>query len=356
VISGTPTRAGYYTARVQGFGSGGYGQPVPINFVITGVAGTLPPLFTLQPVSQTVMAGAAVTFTAAASGLPTPTFQWRRNGTALAGATAASLTIPAALPADAGDYTLVATNSSGTATSSVAKLTVTIGEGSSRLSNLSVRTTLAAFGLSNAMADPRLELYEGNTRVFQNDDWPLTLSPVFTDVSAFPFTAGSKDAAFVRGIEGARSIWALGTGPGVVLVEAYDTGSSNSPRLVNVSARNRVGTGDDILIAGFTIAGTGTKQLLVRAIGPGLAAFGVPGTLADPRLEIFTGSGIRVTENDNWSADLAPTFTDVGAFALPAGSRDAALLARLVPGSYTVQVRGADGGTGEGLVEIYEVR
>ena len=126
---------------------------------------------------------------------------------------------------------------------------------------------------------------------------------------------------------------------------------------MNVSARNQVGTGDNILIAGFAISGSGTKALLIRAVGPGLSAFGVPGILADPKLEIFNNIGTKVAENDNWSSDLAATFTSVGAFALPSGSKDAALVTSLDAGkSYTVQVKGADSGTGEALIEIYELR
>jgi len=140
----------------------------------------------------------------------------------------------------------------------------------------------------------------------------------------------------------------------VVLVEAYDTGSTSSPRLVNMSARNLVGTGDDILIVGFNVGGAGTKRLLIRAIGPKLAGFGVSGFLTDPKLEVYRGD-TRISENDNWSSSLASTFGAVGAFGLDAGSRDAALLADLAPGGYTVWVRGADGGTGEALVELYEV-
>jgi hypothetical protein len=254
------------------------------------------------------------------------------------------------------------------------------GTVTARLSNLSVRTAmaagqtlivgmfvsggarnvlvraagpaLAAFGLATAMSDPRLELYTGSTLTFENDSWPASLAPTFASVGAFAFPANSSDAAFVQPFDGARSIQARGTGPGVVLVEAYDIGEGNSPRLTNVSARNRVGTGDDILIAGFNIAGTGDKQLLVRAVGPTLR---VTGFLADPLLEVFSGAGVKITENDNWAPGLASTFSAVGAFALDAGSRDAALLTTLAPGSYTVQVRGAGGGTGEALIEIYEV-
>jgi len=205
------------------------------------------------------------------------------------------------------------------------------------------------------MADPRLDLFNGSVAVFSNDNWPASLADTFAAVGAFPFPADSRDAAFMQGLNAAYSIQARGTGPGVVLVEAYDVGAATTARLVNVSARNRVGTGDDILIAGFNISGAGSKQLLIRAVGPGLAAFVVTGTLADPKLEIFNGAGQKQTENDNWVATLVPTFRLVGAFDLAVGSRDAALVAVLPPGSYTVQVRGADGGTGEALVEIYEL-
>ena len=214
---------------------------------------------------------------------------------------------------------------------------------------------LAGFGLTNAMTDPRLDLYNGTTVTFSNDDWPAALTDTFSSVSAFPFDSGSRDAAFVQPVDGGRSIQARGTGAGVVLVEAYDTGSGNTPRLINVSARNRVGTGDDILIAGFNIAGTGTKPLLIRAVGPKLADFGVENVLADPKLEIYGAGSVKLSENDTWNATLAPAFTAVGAFPLDPGSRDAALLTSLATGSYTVQVSGANGGTGEALIEIYEV-
>jgi hypothetical protein len=166
---------------------------------------------------------------------------------------------------------------------------------------------------------------------------------------------GSRDAAFRQPLNGSFSIQVRGAGAGVVLVEAYDAAEASTSRLTNVSARNRVGTGDNILIAGVTLTGTGTKQLLIRAVGPGLAGFGVTGALTDPRVDVFNSAGLRLVENDNWAAAIAPTFANVGAFALPVGSRDAALLTTLPPGSYTVQVRGADDGTGEALVEIYEV-
>jgi hypothetical protein len=389
-ISGTPTAAGTFTVSVLAWlYAGGAATPNndtfgpnPITFTISpGAAG--PPTFTLQPVSQSVTVGAEVTFTASANGNPAPAFQWRRNGSAISGATGASLRLPGAQLSDAGDYSVVASNSAGSVTSTTANLVVNSPGQTARLSNLSVRASLEAeqtlivgvvvsgggardvlvraagpaltgFGLTGAMTDPRLELYNGPTLILENDNWSSALADTFTSVGAFAFTAGSRDAAFIQLMDGPRSIQARGTGAGVLLVEAYDTGSGSSPRLINVSARNRVGTGDNILIAGFNIAGAGAKQLLVRAVGPKLAAFGVSGVLADPKLEVYSGS-VLLGANDTWSAALVPTFDAVGAFQLDAGSRDAALLTSLAPGSYTVQVSGADGGTGEALIEIYEV-
>jgi len=216
---------------------------------------------------------------------------------------------------------------------------------------------LAPFGVSGTMSDPRLALFKDTGQLDANDNWGGTsaLSAAFASVGAFALPPASLDAALLRAMDGGQTAQVTGSGAGVVLVEAYDAGTGNSPRLINVSARNRVGTGDDILIAGFNITGTGTKQLLVRAVGPTLSVFGVEGTLSDPKLEIYSDAGVKLTENDNWAASLAPTFSAVGAFQLTAGSRDAALLTNLATGSYTVQVSGVSGGTGEGLIEIYEV-
>jgi hypothetical protein len=366
------------------------GAPVPtllIDYTPGGGGGNTAPVFTTQPVGQVVAAGGSVTFTAAATGTPAPAYQWRKDDVALTGATNATLTLTNVTSANAGSYTVVATNAAGSVTSTPAILTVTGGNtGTSRLSNLSVRAamtagqtlivgfsvsggarsilmrgvgpTLTSLGVGGAMSDPRLELYNDTTLVAQNEDWgnSSALSDAFASVGAFAFLANSKDAAMLQPIDGTRSVQLKGTGPGVALVELYDTGSGNTPRLVNVSARNQVGTGDNILIFGFFINGTGTKNVLIRAVGPRLADFGVSGVLDNPRLDVFrSGSSTPMIGNDDWDASLAPTFTAVGAFSLVNGSKDAATIVSLSPGGYTVQVSGVGGGTGEALVEIYEV-
>jgi hypothetical protein len=360
-----------------------------IDYTASTGGGNTAPTITAQPASQSVAAGATVTFTVAATGAPAPSFQWRRDGTAIPRATTASLTLANVAASDSGSYSVLVSNAAGSVTSAAATLTVTSGSGAgvtARLSNLSVRAamdagqtlfvgfsvsgggrsilaravgpTLASFGLTGTMTDPRLELYNGTALVAENDDWgsSAALTNAFASVGAFPLVANSRDAAFLQTVDGTRSVQLKGTGAGVALVELYDIGSGISPRLVNVSARNQVGTGDNILIFGFFVDGTGTKNLLIRAIGPRLADLGVTGVLADPRFDVFrAGTAAAIAGNDNWADALAPTFAAVGAFGLTPGSRDAALVTALTPGSYTVQVSGVGGVTGEALVEIYEV-
>jgi sugar lactone lactonase YvrE len=339
------------------------------------------PAITAQPANQTVIAGSTTTLSVTATGNPAVTYQWRKDGVNLSGATSNALSLSNVTSANAGSYTCVITNTVGSITSNSATLTV---NPSSALANLSVRTTMATgqtlivgavvrggsknvliraggpalnqFGLVG-MTDPNLEVYaSGNALVAANNDWPATLKTTFASVGAFPFVDGSKDSALIQAFEGSFTALARGIGPGALLIEAYDTTGGTAARLINVSARNQVGTGGDVLIAGFVINGTGTKQLLIRGVGPGLGQFGVTGFLADPKIQVYDSKNAEVASNDNWTASLATTFSSVGAFNLPANSKDAALLVTLAAGaSYTVIVSGADGGTGDGIVEIYEV-
>ena len=375
-LSVSSANAGTYAVAA----SNSQGTVVSSGATLTVTAPVSAPAFTSQPASQTASAGSSVVLTAGAVGSPQPAYQWLKNGAVIVGATNAALILPSVSSSDAGNYYVIATNTAGAATSTSATLAVTPA---SALSNLSVRTTLSSgqtlivggvvsggskpilvraagpalnkFGLVG-MFDPRLELYAGQVPVGSNDNWQSTLATTFSRVGAFAFDVGSLDAAFSQSLNGAFTVQAKGTGPGALLVEAYDTGGGVAPRMVNISARNFVGTGADILIAGFALSGTGTKQLLIRAVGPTLAAFGVSNALADPKVAVLSGAGVIITENDNWEAALAATFSQVGAFPLSIGSRDAALLVTLSAGaSFTVQVSGVNGTTGEALIEIYEV-
>ena len=120
----------------------------------------------------------------------------------------------------------------------------------------------------------------------------------------------------------------------------------------NLATRGQTGTGNSVLTAGFVIGPGANKQVIVRAIGPSLSAFGLTGLLADPVLTIFNAAGTVVATNDNWLAADAAAQASVGAFALPAGSKDSVVVTTLAPGNYSAQV---SGGSGLALVEIYEV-
>jgi hypothetical protein len=231
-----------------------------------------------------------------------------------------------------------------------------------------VGPTLAVFGVPGILSDPKLEVFSGVNNINENDDWAgnAEVTSVGTAVGAFALSSpGSKDAALYNPAfaPGSYSVQITGGGgsTGVALAEIYDATAPGAfgpttPRLTNVSARTQVGTGGDILIAGFTLGGLTAKTVLIRAIGPALAAFGVPGALVDPKLELFSGSA-KIHENDDWggSASVATTAASVGAFPLAPSSRDAVLVVTLAPGSYTAQVTGVSGTTGVALVEIYEV-
>jgi hypothetical protein len=244
------------------------------------------------------------------------------------------------------------------------------GAGTSGAKPLLVRgigPALTGFGVGGALADPKIELYNaGATKLFENDNWNATDAATFAGVGAFPLTVGSRDAAVYQSTLPSATYSAqvsgVGGATGVALAEIYDVTAGAAftpatPRLVNVSARAVSGTGADVLIAGFVIAGPGTKSVLIRAIGPTLRNFGVTDVLADPRLELISAAGAKLQENDNWGGGPALTaaFTAVGAFPLAASSLDAAVFATLGPGGYTAQVSGIGGGTGVTLIEIYEV-
>jgi hypothetical protein len=128
-------------------------------------------------------------------------------------------------------------------------------------------------------------------------------------------------------------------------------------RFLNLSTRAIVATGGDIMIAGFVVDGERPMRVLVRAIGPTLGTFGVTGALTDPQISVLTSSGALAANNNDWgdNTSVRDAAASVGAFALTAGSRDAALIATLSPGAYTAQVSGVNNSTGIALVEVYEL-
>jgi hypothetical protein len=168
-------------------------------------------------------------------------------------------------------------------------------------------------------------------------------------------TGGARLSGGIDPVSGFLS-GTLSGGPGGAFTGAPATGPALSDgALRNLSTRGQVGAGGNILIAGFVVTGPEPKQVLVRAVGPSLAGFGVAGTLTDPVLEVYRGD-TRLASNDNWGGleAVQRLAGQVGAFPLQPSSLDAALVLTLAPGAYTAQVSGVAGRTGVALVELYD--
>jgi hypothetical protein len=239
------------------------------------------------------------------------------------------------------------------------------GTGSKQILLRGVGPTLAQFGITQVLPQSHLALMSQTaSTIAANSAWGggTSLLQAFTAVGAFPLAPNSADAALLQGL-GAGAYTAQLSGvsntTGVGLAEIYDADSGpTAAHLSNISARASVGTGSNVLIAGFVISGNTPETVLIRGIGPALGRFGVSGSLAAPELVLYDSGNNTLQTNSGWGggASLAQAFASVGAFSLAANSADAAILVTLPPGAYTAEVSGVNGSTGVGLAEIYEVR
>ncbi|MDO8545313.1 MAG: hypothetical protein Q7S40_33140 [Opitutaceae bacterium] len=181
-------------------------------------------------------------------------------------------------------------------------------------------------------------------------------------MGAFPLESGSKDAATSVTLAAGSYTVHLTAKPGesgVALVEIYED-DNEADRMLNLSTRAFVAPGFPA-IAGLGVRGAVPKKMLLRAVGPTLAGFGVGQPLSNPRLELKDERATTVALNDDWEAnsnlgELRGAATAVGAFPLSAGSRDAALLVTLSPGNFTAIVESGANESGVVLVEVYEVQ
>jgi hypothetical protein len=322
----------------------------------------------------------------------------------LSGQTSPTLNLPQVTASDMGFYYVRIASADETIESDV--VVVTVKGGTSRLANLSTRGSvpaggeltpgfvlrgdgakdlviravgpeLADFGVSTAMADPTLALVPlgGTTPMLTNDNWEdatnaSQLATTSGGLGAFPLDADSRDAAVLSSVSLPNSAGSKGFtvqitstsgAAGIALAEIYDPdgASMDAARLTNISARGFSGLGAEVLAPGFVIDGDGAKTMLIRVVGPTLAGFGVPGTMADPQLEVIPGGqNFTIARNDNWggTTELKEAYQTTGAFSFADdASLDAAVLVRLPPGAYTVRPTGANDGTGVILVEAYEV-
>jgi sugar lactone lactonase YvrE len=232
-----------------------------------------------------------------------------------------------------------------------------------------VGPALKQFGISGVLENPVLTLFDAAGKlVATNTAWSNNVNApqvaaAMQSTGAFGLPQGSADSALLLGLApGAYTaqLTGLNGATGVALAEVYET-NSGIPRLVNISTRAFVGTGSNVEIAGIDIAGTKPATILIRAVGPTLGQIGVAGALAQPSLSVVDSSGTTVASNTGWSSNanasqIASTAQTVGAFALPSGSADCALLLTLAPGAYTAIVSGVGGTSGVALVEAYEAQ
>ncbi len=212
--------------------------------------------------------------------------------------------------------------------------------------------SLAAAGIANPLANPRLELFTGQSLITGNDDWQQStsaaaiqsagLAPASPLESAILYTLGpGAYTAVVSGVAGAT---------GVGIVEVFEVDRPDVP-LTNISTRGQVRTGNDVMIGGFIISGDLPQTVIVRARGPSLAAFGITNPLANPVLQLMSGASV-IAANDDWGASPAALEIQDSGFA-PGHPAESAMVVTLNPGAYTAIVTGAAGGTGVGIVEVF---
>jgi DNA-binding beta-propeller fold protein YncE len=236
---------------------------------------------------------------------------------------------------------------------------IVTGNAPKKLLVRAIGPSLSQVGISGALSDPVLELHgDGGTLLSANDNWkddPAAAeairqsgaAPQNERESAVVVTlAPGSYTAVVSGKNGAT-----GTG----LIEIYDLEETGDCELANISTRGLVQSGEDVMIGGFVLGGANENtRVLIRAIGPSLAKFGINGALSDPMLELHDGNGALLQRNNDWRDQQETEIAQTG--VAPRDNAEAAILANLAPGAYTAVVSGQNGQTGVALVEVFTLR
>jgi hypothetical protein len=220
-----------------------------------------------------------------------------------------------------------------------------------------IRAMGPSTGVPGFLADPVLDLYLPGGVIITNDNWqdaanadqiPASLQPQDPRESAIVVTLPPEAyTGVVHGKAGAT---------GIALVEVYDLSPNTKSKIVNISTRGVIQTGDNRMIGGFVLSGdqSTTMEIVVRAIGPSLSNYHVLNPIADPFLDVRDANGNPVATNDNWRDDSnATTVEQIG--LAPENDLESALYLRLAPGAYTAIVSRNGGTDGVGLVEVYSV-
>ncbi|HEY2102658.1 MAG TPA: SGNH/GDSL hydrolase family protein [Chthoniobacterales bacterium] len=216
--------------------------------------------------------------------------------------------------------------------------------------------SLSNFGISGALADPTVTIFDSNHNVVAtNDNWKSSQQAAIQATGLAPQN-DLESAILITLPPGSYTAIVSGNngGTGLALAEVYDLEPGSNSTLYNVSTRGFVGTGDAVLIGGVIIGQGEPPVLVLRAIGPSLASAGVSNPLQDPVIQLFDAQGMLITQNDNWH-DSTPTAIKATLLA-PTDDREAVIVASLAPGNYTAVVSGKNGTTGVALVEAFRLQ
>jgi hypothetical protein len=221
-----------------------------------------------------------------------------------------------------------------------------------------IGSSLASFGVPNALADTVVELHgPSGFATITNNNWRDTQE---TEIQAtgIPPSNDLESSIVATLVPGAYTAIVSGNGgaSGVGLIEVYDLQQAVDAKLANLSTRAVVSTGDNVVIAGFVLSiGSGNDRIVLRGLGPSLTAFGVPNALANPTLELRDPNGALLASNNDWQDNPAQAaeLTTVG--LAPTDHLESAIVATLPTGLYTALLSGANGATGVGVVEVYDL-
>jgi hypothetical protein len=237
---------------------------------------------------------------------------------------------------------------------------IATGTAGKRVILRAIGPSLGGLGISGALADPTLELFQGNTLVASNDDWHNSTQQ--TDIQNSGFAPSSNaEAAIIWTLTPNQGYTAVVRGKngttGVGVVEAYDLDHAPASKLGNISTRGFVDVDDNVMIAGLIVTPNngGSIKILARALGPTLGDLGVPGFVADPTLDLVNSNGAVIRSNNNWKDDPQQRAQIEAAGLGPNHDEEAALVETVAPGAYTAVVRGNNRTTGVGLVEAYNI-
>lgn len=214
--------------------------------------------------------------------------------------------------------------------------------------------SLRHFGFETVLADPVLELRNpAGAALFVNDNWRDTQESQILATGLAP-TNDLESAIDVTLAPGTYTTIVRGSGntSGIGLVEIYDLSQGGASRLANLSTRAFVGTGDNIVIAGFVLSND--AGVIIRGLGPSLAAAGVPNVLANPTLELRDCEGTLIFSNNDWQDNIAQAAIIAAAGLAPNNNLESAIAATLPPGPYTALLVGVNDGVGIGLIEVYD--